>query len=318
LTPEFSVILPTRGDSAHLRAALASALAAGSHLEVLLIRDRGPGEPWAPTGPGSDPRVRCPPSDGGGPAAKRNAGLGEARGRYVAFLDDDDLWLPDHLERSRDVLERHPDVVLVACDAYILEDKTPDGSAEPPPDPASLPRFAAARPTGPLTLRDLLLANPILTPTVVLARQRLGTDERFRDDLQVMEDYDLWLRLARRHRLWFDSRPGAVVRRRPASASRDRRGMAEQSIRVLERQLEEGLPPGVLSAGEIRRRLGRLWHDLAYACLVDRDPRASRRAARRSAAHLPLLGKNYMYLLASLLPGRLRDALLAVGGRYTR
>jgi hypothetical protein len=94
--------------------------------------------------------------------------------------------------------------------------------------------------------------------------------------------------------------------------------MAEQSIRVLERQLEEGLPPGVLSAGEIRRRLGRLWHDLAYACLVDRDPRASRRAARRSAAHLPLLGKNYMYLLASLLPGRLRDALLAVGGRYTR
>jgi glycosyltransferase involved in cell wall biosynthesis len=315
LTPEFSVILPTRGESAHLRAALGSALAAASDMEILLIHDRRAGEPPLATGRESDPRVRCCLATGEGPAAARNAGFERARGRFVAFLDDDDLWLPDHLERSRGVLERDPEASLVACDAYVFEDRTPEGSGEPPPDVATLPRFAPLRASQPLTLRELLLENSILTPSVVLVRERLGPVDRFRGDLSVMEDYDLWLRLARRHRLLFDARPGVVIRRRPSSASRDRRGMAEGSIRVLERQLAEGLPPGALSPWEARRRLGRLWHDLAYACLVDGDPRASRRAARRSAAHLPALGKNYMYLLASLLPGTLRNALFAVGGR---
>lgn len=315
MTPEFSVILPTRGYSSHLRSALESARAAGSDVEILLIHDRRAGEPPLPDRRESDPRVRCSVVDAGGPAAARNAGLERARGRFVAFLDDDDLWLPDHLEMSRNALERHPDASLVACDAYIFQDRTPDGSGDPPADLAALPRFAPRRATQLLTLRDLLLENPILTPTVVLVRERLGRDDRFRGDLSVMEDYDLWLRLARSHRLLFDQRPGAVVRRRPWSASRDRRGMAEGSIRVLDRHLAEGLPPGVLSSREARHRLGRLWHDLAYACLIDGDARAARRAAVRSAAHLPLLGKNYMYLLASLLPGTLRNTLFSVGGR---
>jgi glycosyltransferase involved in cell wall biosynthesis len=315
VTPEFSVILPTRGDSAHLRAALASALAAAGDLEILLIHDRRSGEPPLATGREADPRVRCVVADVQGPAAARNAGLDRARGRYVAFLDDDDLWLPDHLERARAALDGDPQASLVACDAFVFEDRTPDGSGEPPTDPAALPRFAPSRATQQLTLRELLLENPILTPTVVLVRDRLGPDDRFRGDLSVMEDYEFWLRLARRHRLLFDARPGVVVRRRPSSASRDRRDMAERSIHVLERQMAEGLPPGVLSPREARHRLGRLWHDLAYACLVDGDPQGARRAARRSVAHLPLLAKNYMYLLASLLPGTLRNALFAVGGR---
>jgi hypothetical protein len=130
-----------------------------------------------------------------------------------------------------------------------------------------------------------------------------------------MEDYDLWLRLARRRPLVFDPRPGVLVRRRTGSASRDWRKVAESSLLVLERALDGDLPEGTLSAPEKRRRLGRLWHELAYACLVEDDLPSARTALGESAVRLPLLAKNYIYFLSSILPGPARRAVFTRGRR---
>jgi hypothetical protein len=168
-----------------------------------------------------------------------------------------------------------------------------------------------------LSLRDLLLANRVLTPTVVLRRAELGPSDRFREDLDVMEDYDLWLRLARRGRIWFEAAPAAIVRKRPGSASGDRRRMAECALRVLEDQIARGVSETVVSREELERRLGRLWHDRAYACLLEGDRSEAARSARRSLAHLPLLAKNYIYLVVAALPSRLGAGLLR-GARTVR
>lgn len=315
MPPEFSVIIPTRGDSAHLRDALRSALDPRGDLEALVVHDRRAGEPALPGDLQSDPRVRILRAPGPGPGAARNAGIAEASGRWVALLDDDDLWLPQHLSWSRETLARHPEAVLVACAAFLFADPSPGSGGAPPADPSSLPRFDARVAGATIGRRELLLANPILTPTVVLARDRLGPEDRFSADLRVMEDYDLWLRLARRHSLAYDSRPSVIVRRRPGSARGDLRAMAEAALEVLAREERRGLPAGVLSRRELRARQGRLWHDLAYACLAGDDLPAARRALAESIPRLPLLLKNYFYVLAGALPGRLRRRWFARGGR---
>ena len=96
LSPEFSVVIPTRGKSPWLRDAIASAVRGSHDAEVLVVHDRGAGHP-APDLEIATAGVRVLDADQTGPGGARNTGIDRARGRFVAFLDDDDVWLPDHL-----------------------------------------------------------------------------------------------------------------------------------------------------------------------------------------------------------------------------
>jgi glycosyltransferase involved in cell wall biosynthesis len=95
VVPVFSVVLPTYGRPAFLSEALASVLGQTfSDFECIVVDDGSPHPPELP----DDSRVRLVGrASNGGPAAARNAGIAAAVGRYVAFLDDDDVWLPERL-----------------------------------------------------------------------------------------------------------------------------------------------------------------------------------------------------------------------------
>ena len=300
ITPRFSVVIPTRGDAPHLRRALASALADRADVEVLVAHGCGVKLPAALFGSG---RVAAVPSAATTPGALRNAALERARAPIVAFLDDDDLWLTGHLAAAAAALDADGGIVLTAADAWLYDDETADGSGEPPIDFTTLPRFLGPGPPVEPTSRELLVRNTILTPTVVARRDALHAEGGFDPALAVMEDWNLWIRLARRGRLHVVREPRAIVRRRRESASRDLRAMALSALEVVRRALGSGI---ALTERERKSLEGRLWHDLAYACLVEGDGPGARRAARKAIALLPGRGKNYMYWLAGLAPSALR------------
>jgi glycosyltransferase involved in cell wall biosynthesis len=287
-------------------------------VRVVLVHDRRSGEPPLPVDLSPDNRIDVVEAREPGPAGARNAGMESADGRFVALLDDDDLWLREHLPRAGALLDSHADATLVATNAYLFYDDSAEGRAAFPESPSGLPRFNADHGAGDIVVGELLAANRILTPTVVMARHRLSSDDRFDTGLRVMEDYDLWLRMAARHRLVYDPEPTVIVRRRPASASTDLRAMAEDAIRVLESARERGLPADPALEALLRQRLGNLWHDLAYACLVEDDVGAARAALRESRARLPRNLKNYIYLLAGSLPAAVRRRIFARGRRVDR
>jgi glycosyltransferase involved in cell wall biosynthesis len=189
VTAAVSVIVPTRDRPDLLRQALVSVAAQQYRdVEVVVVNDGGRevGSAVSPLRSELPIRVLDLPSSLG-PSAARNAGIDLARGRYLAFLDDDDLYRSHHLRAAVALLDAgRADLVYAtsAVSAVRLGPEQADGWA--------------GGVAFDLPHRDGLLevTNYIPTSAVVC---RAGP-ARFDADLRVQEDWDMWLRLIHEHR----------------------------------------------------------------------------------------------------------------------
>lgn len=177
--------MPLYQGAATLGDAVASVQAQTSTDWELIVADDGStdgGPALAETLAAADPRVRLVRLERNcGAAAARNAALALARGRYVAFLDADDRWLPGKLERQLAFMAETG--AALTFTAYLRTDETGRVLAR-----------AGARDR--VDYAGMLGANPIGCLTAVYDRARLGP-QPMPEDLPRQHDYALWLRLVR-------------------------------------------------------------------------------------------------------------------------
>ena len=121
LTPDVSVVIPTLRRPALLRRALDSVLAQTCRdIEVIVVIDGPDDETSAALRAVDDPRLRVLANPRSLTAAgARNRGVEHARGRWIAFLDDDDAWLPHKLERQLGAARDQGDVLVTALSRII-------------------------------------------------------------------------------------------------------------------------------------------------------------------------------------------------------
>ena len=102
MSPLFSVIIPVYNRAGVLGHAIESVLAQTERdFEIIVVDDGSRDDPERVVETFGDPRIHFHEQNNRGGGAARNAGIDQARGRYIAFLDSDDRFLPKHLETMR-------------------------------------------------------------------------------------------------------------------------------------------------------------------------------------------------------------------------
>jgi glycosyltransferase involved in cell wall biosynthesis len=214
--PLVSVLVPARDAERFLGEALASALAQDLPLELLVCDDgsRDRTGAIAERFAVRDRRVRVLRHERPrGVAAARNALLASASGRYVAWLDADDAYLAGGLPSQVARLEAEPGVALVHGAATIVGE---DGRELAP---FRRPFEHDAIEPGPRAFAELLLANELVTSTVVVRRSAHLAAGRFAEVGPSSSDWDMWLRLALQGDVAYRAEPVARYRQHPASIS---------------------------------------------------------------------------------------------------
>ncbi len=185
-----SVVVPAYQSERYIGEAVRSALAQTvTAIEVIVIDDGSTDATAAIVErlAASDSRIRIVRQARGGVSAARNRGLAEARGRWVALLDADDVWLPARLERQLNFLTANPDVAVLGCYGWHIG---PDGRRTGVFEvgPRDREHFAHLRNRGDVIF---LLVSSVLMDREVA--RRLGG---FREAYRVGQDIELWTRLA--------------------------------------------------------------------------------------------------------------------------
>jgi glycosyltransferase involved in cell wall biosynthesis len=139
-------------------------------------------------------RIQYVRQEHAGSAVARNRGILLSRGKYIAFLDADDLWAPDKLKKQVDLLEQDPDAILTYSD--FSKSKTPGQGGE---STLNLRKHWKAGEE----FTSLLRENFIHTSSVLVRKDSLSESGMFDPMLMNAQDWDLWIRLARAGKFLF-------------------------------------------------------------------------------------------------------------------
>jgi glycosyltransferase involved in cell wall biosynthesis len=292
---DVSVVIATHNRAVQVRQAIDSVLGQSVPVREVIVVDDGSTDDTRTQLAAYGNSIRVLHQENAGASAARNRAFQSARAAWIAFLDDDDVWLKSKIERQMALIEHNPRIGLIYCSDYAVDEQLR----------ILYPRNAAPENRGDVFER-LIVKNFIFTSCVIARRDLIERADGMNPAYRFAEDWDLWLKIAATHTVDFVPEPLVWYRQSAAGCLTQETSMAER-LRDMETILTSAIKLRRLPRSVERRA----WHDLEVqwaATFLNQGTHA--RAvwhALQATALRPQSRKGYQVLLNSMMPKRVRE-----------
>ena len=342
--PMVSAVIPLYNCAQYVSHAVESVLSQGvANLEVIVVDDGSTDGSVQALAAFRD-RIEVIEQENQGAAAARNRGVQAARGKYLAFLDADDLWHPGRLAAQLAALEEFPRAGISITDFTVHD---PSGCIRDRAgirwkyrvvkDEHETPWNRLFNDQRPVQWRSadglvheytvyfgqvagwLFRGNFFNTSSVLVRRDAFVNAGGFDESLDTEEDYDCWLKITREWPALFIDAPLVAFRRRPDQLTRPEQleRVLRNALLVVRRAAQE--ESGALGGAEVSKRIASLECDLGIICLRTRRNAEARSHLAASVNLRPRQLSSLLLLVAAYLPagllGRLEELRRALQRR---
>jgi cellulose synthase/poly-beta-1,6-N-acetylglucosamine synthase-like glycosyltransferase len=201
--PKVSVIIPTYNRCGIISNAIDSVLAQTfKDYELIVVDDGSEDDTRSVVMKYGSDKILYWYQENSGKSSARNNGIKKATGEYIAFLDSDDMFVPDKLRKQVDFLDNNRDYGFVYSYANNVDE---DGTL--------LDYHFAGDLSGWIYPNMLFIKNNLIaTPTVMVKSSVIASVGGFDETMHICEDLDLWRRIARNHKVMQIKEPLSIVR----------------------------------------------------------------------------------------------------------
>ena len=307
-----SVIIPVYNSERYISEAVESVLnQTYRNLQVIVINDGSTDGTERALEPYMD-HINYFFQENRGVAAARNVGIRSSRGRYIAFLDSDDIWMPEKLENQVSYMIGHPEFKFLYSDYVYFNDDNLDVKD-------SIPLYKNAKPAG-CIFHNLVMSSHFLHTSTVLAKREIieevgGFDERFR----LGEDYELWLRISAIYDIGYVEGVFSGYRRHPGSLTANNYNQeVPWEIRAIEKNLKANPDKArELKPPRIRRRLSEIYKSFGHSSFIKGLYEVARYHYRKHILLSPFNLKGWFYYLSCItFPNWTLWAIERLRGRF--
>jgi len=264
MNPLVSVVIPAFNAAEFIVETIESVLQQTYRsIEVIVVEDGSQDNTFQLIETSFSDDVRLLRQKNSGPSAARNRGIRESSGKYIAFLDADDIWLPEKIASQVDVMEEKLDIGMLCGDMVNFNEKGREDQSHFRKNGLDEEYFGDR-----LYIRNgfqkIYNKNFISTPTVMLRRSIIDKTELFPLEFRFSEDYLFWLDIARIQNVAYQPNIYTLRRKHAANLTNDTAVNVQIRPIVLD-QIDRRHGEYLKELGiDIRERYSKAWFLIGY------------------------------------------------------
>ncbi len=242
--PKVSVVIPTYNRGRYIAATINTVLNQTFKDFEIIVVDDGSTDDTRKELEQFGPKIQVITQLNSERAISRNNGVKNSTGAYIAFLDSDDFWSPDKLEKQVEVLDNLKDIILVYGQSYRINDKGEQIKTAR----RQMQGFSGK------VFKNLLMRNFVVSATPMIKREDFGKTTGFQTKYIPYEDWEFWLRFSLLGDFYFLPEPFSYYRIHPEQSVKQ--ATAENIERVTNLLLVDSFKLQETSEDTIRKSLG--------------------------------------------------------------